>query len=316
MALAATSPHESICVMRNLLKTQRRALGLGVVGALIGVGVAVGVAVASGSGGLPRVRTGGGSGGKPVAYARTVSSPPPIAAPLALHRVVASLKSGRVFTFLRNGRVVSARERSDLVSARISASVPAYWPVQGHPAVRALYVTERIPGLKNGASLKSMWEADLLTGAVVELAGKSGSLRNDVGYVSFSGQLPDGKVDRDMDGAMGDVARGQQFAGANDSDTAIEKSVTRVASRFGLSVDSVTIFRALGAAPAVVLTAPDVSTAEWRREQLETALFGSPPHYEGFYLEIRGENGKTYVRRSTSFLTSTGRLWTDASVQG
>jgi hypothetical protein len=233
---------------------------------------------------------------------------PPIAAGSALRRVVASLRTEVVFSY-KDGRFVAVRRlRSNLVSAGIRTSPPSTRrSASVQPTIRDLHVTEKIPGYKNGGDLESLWEADLLTGAVVELAGKTKSLQADVGTVEYNAQLPDGKVDRDIDGGVGYVARGQQFAGANDTATAIRERVERVAARFGFSVDSVAIFHALGVAPAVVMTAPNASTAVSRGRSLLDALVGLRPRYEGYYLELRDRHGKVASISSESYFTGTGR---------
>jgi hypothetical protein len=178
-----------------------------------------------------------------------------------------------------------------------------------------LYVRVRIPsGTKGAGGTEAVWQAQLLVGAVVELAGSSRSLQSDIGYIQFSGQRPDGTVIRDLGGGMGYVARGQHFAGLNDTTVAIRKSVEAGASALGLTVDEVTVFRALGAAPAVVLTAPDIRAAAANLSLLEEKLFGSTPRYEGYYLEIRGKDGKPGVFRSVSYLTGAGALWIDPSL--
>lgn len=294
--------------MRNLPWARSKVLGLGLVAVVIAAGAAVVVAVAGG-GSAPSMPTKPGVIGS-FAYVPTASSPPPIAPSAALRRVVASLKTDVVFSF-RYGRVVaSGRELSDLVSARIGK--PPRWARSVHApraAVPALYVTERIRSEKNGGTVEAEWEADLLLGAISELTTKSRTLENGVGYMGISGQLPNGTVtDLGSDG-IGKVKRGQQFARANDTDTAIKNSVERVASKFGLSVESVTIFRALGAAPAVVLTAP-ITSAAWKSPSLLTELFGARrPRYQAYYIEVRGEDGKAFVRRAASFRTGGSAGW-------
>jgi len=264
---------------------------------LIGGGVAVALAVDSG--GAPSSGGYAVSPGGPIAFVSTVSSSPPIAASAALHRVVDSLK------------------RSDIVSARIDMSAGHGVPSVENAAVPALYVRVKIPGTKGADMMEALWQAELLTGAVVQLAGSHRSLQNDVGYIYFSGQFPDGKVfPGGLGGAMGYIARGQQFAGSNDTDAEIRDSIDRRASALGLTVDNVTIFRALGAAPAVVLTAPDIRAAAANYESLAEKLFGSTPRYEGYYLEIRGKDGKPYVWRSISYLTGVGSTWIDPSIGG
>jgi hypothetical protein len=121
-------------------------------------------------------------------------------------------------------------------------------------------------------------------------------------------------TDLDTDG-IGFIERGQRFAGAHESDATIRDSVARVAARFGFSVDSVTVLRVLGAAPAVVLTVPDIPAVASRFQPLEAALFGRRPRYQGFYLEVRGKNGKPYIRGSQAFRTGDGQSWVDPSLR-
>jgi hypothetical protein len=295
-------------VIRKLPQSRNGVLGLGACAVLILASlsaVALGFTGGSGASSRPPARS---SGLKPVHFVPIGSSPPPISGRAALRRVVASLKRGQM--------VGGHEDRSDLVSARIGT--PPRWAstTTAHPAVPALYITEKIPGTQYGGTIRSLWEADLLAGAIAELTSESRTLRSAIGYADVRVQLPDGSVTDTGGAGIGDIVRGQQFAAAHDSDITIKRSVERVASMFGLSVESVTIFRPLGAAPAVVLTAPDISTVASKFRTLEDALFGSRPRYEGYYLEIRGNNGKPYVERSASYLTGSGQLWTDPSVRG
>lgn len=298
--------------MRSFLRARRRVLAMALVALLlVGVGAIAAVTVGGSGPASASARDKPGPIG-PIAFVPTASSPPPIAARSAVARVVAALNGTSVVASQKGRRLAIADKHSDLVSARIGAAAPVGYPVPKQAAFPALYVTVKSPGPKNGGDVEPLWEASLLQGAVAELAGTSNSLIRDVGYEDVREQLPSGRL-IDAGGGMGNIARGQQFAGANESDAAITSSVERVASTYGLSVDSVTVFRAWGAAPAVVLTAPDVSTAahvsaKW--QALQDALFGSGPRYEAYYLEIRYANGTPFVRRSLSFLTGAGQLWT------
>ena len=76
------------------------------------------------------------------------------------------------------------------------------------------------------------------------------------------------------------------------------------------------VFHALGAAPAVVLTAPNGRAAVAHYHVWEEKLFGSPPRYEGYYYEIRGRDGKPYVEGSESFLTAVSQQWINPSFGG
>jgi hypothetical protein len=183
-------------------------------------------------------------------------------------------------------------------------------------AVPDLSVRMKIPGIKGGDTMQAFWEAELLAGAVVELAGSHRSLQSDIGRIDFSAQLPDGKVFPHLSGAMGYIARGQHFAGSNETDEGIRRSIERRAAALGLAVDSVTVFRALGAAPAVVLTAPNIHAAAANYGAWGDTLFGSTPRYEGYYLEIRGKNGKPYVWSTVSYLTGDSSGWIDPSIGG
>lgn len=308
----------------------KRASVLGL--CLTAVLISLGTAVACGGVSPDPHIAGAATPPNPAVWVPSVSSPSPISPSSALARVVASLKV-RVVTAVKGRQIVARRERTDLVSARIG-TLPlwAKHTAAAHAEVPALYVTEKIASEKNGDDVEPTWEADLLAGAVAELAGKSGSLGKGVGYAEYAGRLPDGKVVPAIGGGgMGDIARGQQFAGAHEADTAITKSVEQVALRFGLSVNSVMIFRAWGAAPAVVLTAPDARTARdiltTKGQSLLAALFGTQdplprqgppfvPRYEGYYLEIRNEHGTPFVRQSQSWLTGTSGSWSGPVLTG
>jgi len=167
-----------------------------------------------------------------------------------------------------------------------------------------------------GPTTEALWQAELLVGALAELAGSHRSLQRDIGTIDVSAQLPDGKVFPDVGGSIGGVARGQHFAGATYTDAEVRHSVERRASALGLTVDSVAVFRALGAAPAVVVTAPNIRAATTNHDLLENKLFGSTPLYEGYFLEIRGKDGKPHVWRGFSALTATGLIWIDRAPPG
>ena len=181
----------------------------------------------------------------------------------------------------------------------------------------SLHVRVKIP--RPGVdTMEPLWQVDLLTGALVELAGSHRALQSDIGTIDVSAQVPNGKVFPNLGGGMGGVARGQHFAGADDTDAEVRNYIERRASSLGLRVDSVTVFRALGAAPAVVLTAPHIRSTAANLGTVEERLFGegSTPRYEGFFLEIRGTDGTPHVWRSVSYLTGVGSLSIDRAIGG
>lgn len=255
-------------------------------------------------------------GGAAVAAARTANGTnPPTTGPMAFVSTTASTATP-LSPAAAVDQAMAMMGNGDVGSVTVGSPPSDAPPLAGNPVVPALYVTVKVPSLENGEPVEPFWQADLVEGAVIELAGTSPSLEEDVGDVYFSAELPDGRLEQNVSAGMGDIARGQQFAGANDSDAAIRSSIDDVVARYGLTLDSLKIFRVLGAAPAVVVTTSDVSTLAASYQSLVADLFGDPPRYQGFYLEIRGPDGKTYVRRSVSYVTGAGRLWVDPSVDG
>jgi hypothetical protein len=264
------------------------------------IGLAIALAGAGGAAGASLLATSSSSPSSPIAYVPTTTGA--TSSPLPGSSAVR--------------QALSAIGASDIVSAQVG-SPPSDVPSQNaSSAIPALYVTVKIPGLGPGEALESLWEADLLEGSIVRLAGSSASVENDIGYVSYDGQLPDGTTVPDMGGGIGDVASGQQFVSAGESDAAVQISIDQTVATYGLTLDSLTIFHAPSPAPAVVVTAPDIAKVAANYQSLVNDLFGSTPRYVGYYLEIRGPDSKTYVRSSTSFLTGSGRLWLDPSVDG
>lgn len=213
-------------------------------------------------------------------------------------------------------QALSAMADTDIVSAstgRPPADVPTRNPP---PAVPGLYVTVSVPDLQNADAMEPLWEADLLEGAVVEEAGSSSSLARDIGYVQIDADLPDGKTIPNAGGAQGNIARGQVFAGATDSDSQVATAVADVATTYGLTVTSLKIFHELGDAPALVLTTPNFAAVAPQYNSLVNSLFGSSPRYQAWYLEIRGSDGTPDLRSSASFVTGTSRFWVNPSVDG
>jgi hypothetical protein len=201
---------------------------------------------------------------------------------------------------------VLARMQGDAVaSARIGTAPPA--------AERAdlpwLYATVRVPAMQQGLDVEPLWEADLVEGAVADSAGTSANIRSDFGGSTFDAVLPDGSKISDAGGGLGDVVRGQAFSAASSG--AVQSSIVRLLHNAGLTPRSVKVLRPDGPAPAVVASTTDVASAARNFVQHVKTLFGSPPVYEGYYLELRDADGNAFVRASASFRTGAGRFWVD-----
>ena len=291
--------------MRGAGNRRGTAFVIGGVAAL----AAGGGAAAAMAGGLGATSATTGSTGPMAFVSTTTSATQPLPAASAVDQAAAAMATADVVSS-------QATVPSDIVSAQAGSPPADAQPLPGSPALPALYITVKIPSLENGEAVEPLWEADLLEGAAVELAGSSASLEADVGYIYFDGKLPHGTVIPDIGGGMGDIARGQQFAGSQDSDLTIEDSIDSTVAAYGLTLDNLTIYHVLGTAPAVIVTEPDITKIASSYGSLVDDLFGSPPRYQGYYLEIRGPDGSPYIRRSVSFVTGAGRLWRDPSMDG
>jgi hypothetical protein len=172
-----------------------------------------------------------------------------------------------------------------------------------------LYATVRVPSMDDGRDVEPMWEADLLEGAVVARTGTSANVHDSFGGSTFDAVLPNGTKIDDVSGGLGDVARDQSFD--QSSDAAIRSSITSALGADGLTPVSITVFRALDGAPAVVASTSNPQAAVAKLGVIQADLFGKPPHYEGFYLELRDSTGNPFVHSSASFRTGAGRFWVD-----
>lgn len=181
----------------------------------------------------------------------------------------------------------------------VAASAGSHW----------FYATLRIPGLTNGLGIEPAWEADLLEGAVAELSGTSPNLRSDLDGASFSGVLPSGETVAEIDAGMGDVARGQKFS--SDSSVSARADVKARLVAAGLTPIDVQIYSPLGPAPLVIAAAADPRSAAAKYRQIVDSVFGDPPKYEGYYIELRDNGGSAFIRASAAFRTGAGRCWID-----
>jgi hypothetical protein len=256
------------------------ALG-GLTLAIVGTGIAVS-ALAFGSGG----RITRSLGVTPLQFAHVAPTQTPISGQNALDVALDGLSG------------------SSIASARLGdAPEGAGW--DGFPW---FYATVRVPSLKDGATIEPLWEADLVEGAVADRSGDSNDIHQQFGGSSFTLLLPNGEQIPE-EGGLGNVQRGQVYSDQSDDD--IRASVTQVLDRFSLTPVSIKVYRAWQPAVAVVASTDDVSQAAKRYLDLTSALFGDPPTYEGWYLELRDDSGTPFLRASQALRVAAGRIWID-----
>jgi hypothetical protein len=166
--------------------------------------------------------------------------------------------------------------------------------------------------MDHGLDVEPMWEADLVEGAVADLAGTGKDIHDDFGGSTFDAELPDGTSIPDASGGLGDVVRGQVFSTAPDG--TIKAQIIDALRSAQLKPISIKILRPLDAAPVVVASAADPTTAAKNLASIRNALFGNPAAYDGYYLELRDTSGTAFVRTSASYRTGAGRFWVEPSL--
>lgn len=183
-----------------------------------------------------------------------------------------------------------------------AAPSPADW--QG----RWLYATMNATS-DGGSYIREVWEADLAQGAIADrLSDGVENLANVIVGSSINVVTPDGKS-VSVTGGAGDIASGQRFAAAEESDSVIERQVEDVVEARGLKLSDVRVLRPLGPAVAAVVVVSSPSQLKSDFEALRQAIVGSPLRYEGLYLEIDLPDGSPLVRAATSYRSGAGRLW-------
>jgi len=206
--------------------------------------------------------------------------------------------------------VMGHADASDVLAAAIG-SPPSGWARANLPW---LHFTVRVPAMKEGLDIEPQWQADLIEGAVADLSGANADQAQNLGGSVVSAQLPDGTVVSDIGGGIGDVVHGQAFSSANDA--TLRAYVGQVLAEYGLDAVEVSTVRAFGVAPSVVAIAHDVSAFAPQYKGFVDSLVGSPPVYEGYYVEIRDPAGNPVLRASAAFRTGAGRLWIDPRNDG
>jgi hypothetical protein len=193
-----------------------------------------------------------------------------------------------------------------LVSVRLGKS-PSGDLRQG----RWFYATANAPAIRDGLEIESLWQLDLLQGAVAESVGTStGNLADAIVGSTFDIQLPNGTLVPNVSGGAGDVAAGQVFGtGVPKSDAAVVLRAQSVLKKQGLVPGSVRVLRVGAPAISVTATIPNGRRLSGGLDQLRRAILGEPPVYEGYYFDIRDSLGNPLLKTSAAFRTGAGRLW-------
>jgi len=244
--------------------------------------------------------------GVSLALALGPAAPPP-SAPIAFVPTTAG-SSPAVAPTAALATAVAAVGSTAVASASIGAP-PAGPSQQNRPGMPWLYETVRVPSLENGEQILPLWQADLIEGATVERSGTSADVYDDFGGATFNAVLPDGTTVPNVAAGLGDIARGQKFSDAGESDAQIAAATRASLQSFALSTVSIKVFHPAGDAVSVIATTSDPTKTVGQFGTVLDTLFGKPPRYEGYYLEIRDAAGNGVVRTSASFLTGAGRLW-------
>mgnify|MGYP001002320322 CR=1 FL=1 len=167
----------------------------------------------------------------------------------------------------------------------------------------------------DGGAIPAIWEADLLEGAVADLAAKGASdLADVISGATINVRTPSGKIVLGG-GGMGDIAPGQTFGPVTDA-AGLATELRGSLEPYGITDVSVEVENVLESAPRVVATVSDPKVAVGHSFDIVSAIVGKPRRFEGYYLELRDVDGNVIFRNSAAFRTGAGRLWVRPDLDG
>lgn len=175
-----------------------------------------------------------------------------------------------------------------------------------------LYFSINCDVQENGGCLHSLWEADVVQGAVAELMRSSQSnLANVITGSTTIASLADGQS-VDFGGDQGDVAAGQQFTAAQNSDATVEQAISGVCAANDVSVLSEQILHPLGDALDLQLqfSSSALNNGVTIR-QIETEIEKKVGTFEAIYVEAALADGTTVARAAKDLRSGIGRQWAD-----
>jgi len=182
------------------------------------------------------------------------------------------------------------------------------------PGIRpGLWLRFSVDQLAGDDILRPEWEANLVSGAISDalatyhLAPLAGT-RIDV-------TRPDGQVQEDASGGVGDILSGQSFS--SESDSAIVARLRSELASAGLAAVSIDLLHADQPAPVVIAKTDSPAVAAADARQTIRALFGAdPPYYEGYYFEVMDSSGDPVFIQTAAFRLGVGGQWVNPSYAG
>jgi hypothetical protein len=156
----------------------------------------------------------------------------------------------------------------------------------------------------SGEALRSIWDADLVTGVLRDAMRANGEV---LYAAQISLILPDDTVVPNVAGGGGDVVFNQQFPTPSPDDAA--RSIIEAASSAGLVVESLEIVQLEQPAPALVVTTEDPKGFVDDAQGILNDIFGDPPTYEAYYVEVRDQAGQPVFFQATNFRIGAGHQW-------
>jgi len=167
------------------------------------------------------------------------------------------------------------------------------------------YFTVRAPSY-SWEIIKPGWEADLVSGALRDAMHAD---RQTLYASRVSFELPDGTVINNgaFGAGTGKIVPQQSFpTPPRDS---IDASIRDGAQSAGLRISTVQILSADQPAPAVVAESDDPASFLAQISDHIADLFGDPPRYEGYYLQVNDAAGKPFYVGAFSYRLGNGHEW-------
>ena len=168
-------------------------------------------------------------------------------------------------------------------------------------------VTLTVDAASTGAAaIKDTWEAELIAGALRDVAAERGL--PEVDNFLINTRLPDGSI-VPSDSGFGNVARSQLFDTASDSQIA-----TRIRSGLGdagLTPISVSFVPVLQSAPVVIASSTDPAATVDASHLYPwwTKVLGDFNNYEGYYFELRDTSGKPFLISTAAHRAGSSSSW-------
>lgn len=156
------------------------------------------------------------------------------------------------------------------------------------------------------AAIKATWEAELLVGALRDIAAERqlGTLDNFL----ISTRFPDGRVVPN-DSGFGNVTKSQLFDRSKDGE--IKRRIRAGLESAGLKPRRITFIQALQSSPVVIASADDPASAVAMSTDASfwTKMLGDYDNYEGYYLELRDQNGDPFLVSTAAHRAGSSSGW-------